>query len=234
MVKCQCQNCFSIYKCCPLNIFSSSFALQAKVDEQWMPLVSGYFPFDFRSHGQRSRSICWSSSQCCPFNILWTSCLLITKLGTLVITIEWIIITDYQVYVVKVTDNFASLEKEIYYVFINIIFIFKLRNILEWFVLERKGSWFKVTYSLFKRCYISGFNRCLFPFDYSGIPDVFYSNNERINHVSSVNITTPQTLGSPDVYLSKISMISIDEEAANKNHLYTAFDICLNVAKKTS
>ena len=71
----------------------------------------------------------------------------------------------------------------------------------------------------------------MFLFYYSGIPDVFYSNNEIINHVRSVNITTPQTLGSPDVYLSKIS---IDKEAANENHLYTAFDICLNVAKKTS
>ena len=71
----------------------------------------------------------------------------------------------------------------------------------------------------------------MFPFDYSGIPDVFFSNNERINHVRSVNITTPQTLGSPDVYLSKIS---IDKEATNENHQYTAFDICLNVAKKTS
>ena len=77
--------------------------------------------------------------------------------------------------------------------------------------------------------FISEFNRCLFLFDYSGIPVVFYFNNN--NHVRSVNITTPRTLGSPDVYLSKIS---IDKEAANENHQYTAFDICLNVAKETS
>ena len=79
--------------------------------------------------------------------------------------------------------------------------------------------------------FISEFNRCLFLFDYSGIPVVFYFNNKRINHVRSVNITTPRTRGSPDVYLSKIS---IDKEAANENHQYTAFDICLNVAKETS
>ena len=72
---------------------------------------------------------------------------------------------------------------------------------------------------------------CLFPFHYSSIPAVFYFNNNRINHVRSVNITTPRTHGSPDVYLSKIS---IDKEATNDNHQYTAFDICLNVAKKTS
>ena len=107
----------------------------------------------------------------------------------------------------------------------------KLLNILVWFVLESKGSLFKDEYSLFKRCYISEFNMCLFPFDYSGIPVVFYFNNKGINHVRSVNITTPQTLGSPDIYLSKIS---IDKEATNENHQYTAFDICLNVAKKTS
>ena len=81
------------------------------------------------------------------------------------------------------------------------------------------------------RCYIREFNRCLCSFHYSGIPAVFYFNNKRLNHVRSVNITTPQTLGSPDVYSSKIS---IDKEAANENHQYTAFDICLNVAKMTS
>ena len=78
---------------------------------------------------------------------------------------------------------------------------------------------------------ISNLNRFLFPFDYSGIPVVFYFNNQKINHVRSVNITAPQTVGSPDVYLSTIS---IDKEAANENHQYTAFDICLNVAKTTS
>ena len=34
------------------------FALKLPNLEQWMPLVSGYFPFDFRPHRQRSRSIC--------------------------------------------------------------------------------------------------------------------------------------------------------------------------------
>ena len=33
------------------------FALKSPNMEQWMPLLSVYFPFDFRSHGQRSRSI---------------------------------------------------------------------------------------------------------------------------------------------------------------------------------
>ena len=79
--------------------------------------------------------------------------------------------------------------------------------------------------------FISEFNRCLFLFDYSSIPVVFYFNNKRINYVRSVNITTPQTLGSTDVYLSTIS---IDKEATNENHQYTVFDICLNVAKTTT
>nr|XP_022329704.1 neurogenic locus notch homolog protein 1-like isoform X2 [Crassostrea virginica] len=74
---------------------------------------------------------------------------------------------------------------------------------------------------------------CIFPVYIlsSGIPVVVNFNNKRIKHVRSVNITTPRTLGSPDVYLSKIS---IDKEATNENHQYTAFDICLNVAKMIS
>ena len=33
----------------------------------------------------------WSSYQHCPLNILWIICLMITKLGTMVVTREWII-----------------------------------------------------------------------------------------------------------------------------------------------
>ena len=72
----------SLYTNVVHSISFHPFALKLPNLEQWMPLVSGYFPLDFRSHGQRSRWICWSSSQCYHFNILWTSCLLITKFGT--------------------------------------------------------------------------------------------------------------------------------------------------------
>ena len=47
-------------------------------------------PIAFQSQGH-SRSNYWSSSQHCPLNILVTICFIITKLGTVVATREWII-----------------------------------------------------------------------------------------------------------------------------------------------
>ena len=56
-----------------------------------------------------------------------------------VISREWIIITDYQVHVLMWSRSwviFLVLKKKIVHLFVNIIYLFKLLNILEWFVLK--------------------------------------------------------------------------------------------------
>ena len=52
----------------------------------------------------RSRSNYWSLSQHCPLNILWTICLIIAKLGTVIATGEWVI---HHIYIYATPLHFA-------------------------------------------------------------------------------------------------------------------------------
>ena len=80
------------FNCCWLNIlwpfawWLQNLLYQLALDRKWSLLLFG-------SQGQGQTTVL--HLKCYPLNILWTFSLIVTKLGTLVATREWMIIIDF-------------------------------------------------------------------------------------------------------------------------------------------